>query len=71
MVTYVSQKAYNRMTAQERELHDLREAAERRDARLNEPMTRGAIIEAIENAAILTEHDGQREILDLLKKVFE
>lgn len=48
-----------------------REAAERHDYRMNERMTRGAILEAIDNAQFSTEHDGQLETLRLLRKVFE
>lgn len=71
MTPYVTGKAYKRMSPEQRADYDMRRDAERHDERMNEPMTRGAILEALDSAMILTENETDVATLRFLKKVFE
>lgn len=48
-----------------------REKAAARDARMNEPMTRGAILEAIDRIMHIVDNDYAVQVLRLLREVFE
>lgn len=67
----ISQKAFNRLSAEDRELWELREQAARRDEHMNEKLTRGQILEAIDLAEYTAEDNATRTTLALLRKIFE
>ena len=68
----ISQNAYERMSAEERELWELREAAARANERREETMTRGDILDAIEMSEYEFGDDAAAmRVLNLLKRVFE
>lgn len=60
-----------RETPEEREMRLAREESERRDARMNETMTRGAILEAIDLALYSEHSSGVVEALRALRSAFE
>ena len=68
----ISQKAFKRLSPEEQELWELREQQLRHDERMNEPMTRGAILEAIELASYSAPQDKTTQtIFTTLKTIFE
>ena len=61
-------------TPEEYELRQARFEAEQRDARMNEPLTRGAVLEAIDLALFKLGDEGDSDhvnILKLLRESFE
>ena len=68
----ISQNAYNRMSAEERELWKMREAAARADERRNHLLSRGEILDAIELSTYAVGDDAAAmRVLNLLKSIFE
>lgn len=68
----ISQNAYERMSAEERELWEMREAAAREDERRNHLLSRGEILDAIDLSTYMVGDDvAAIRVLNLLKSIFE